>query len=204
MTSRHQAARPQGENSPAYLRVIRGAIVLMAAWVTLSVMCAEVVGFPNGYGWPLLILRPVGFPQPPGWIVVVDIAAGCVSIGAAAAVGLSCRRAISRQIQFRLRTLFGATAVAAVVAAIWKATKGRSMALTFPCYEADGITTSVMFNPVLHVYSKWFPPLAQIRLGVLLGLACAIYVAGRSFIVLGMRCIGPTRRDPRAAGPISE
>jgi hypothetical protein len=187
------------------LRVIRGAIIAMAAWIYLCVVSAEVVGFPNLYCWPLVVIRPEELPQPPAWVVVIDVAAAFLVLGATALVTMWCWRAVAHQIQFRLSTLLGATAILAVVGAIWRA--GQDVFwIALSGSETDVLTTSLMFNPtlLLHWQPTWFPPLPLIRLGVLLGLACTIYIAGLCIVMLGTRCLGLTRRVHCAAGPVSE
>lgn len=216
MPRHHEAARAQGENRPAYHRVVRWAIVTMAVWVTLCVVCVELTSFPFVYGWPLLVIGFGGGLPPPEWAVFVDFLAACIAIGATVLVALRVHRVTSHRVQFRLSTLFRAITVCALTAAIWRAGDGFEGGFTVSDVDAQGRIARLCAGPHREVFDTlvaldltvrhpwlpdWFPPIIFVRLGVLLGLACTIYIAGRSFIMLGKRCLGPTRRKRGAAGP---
>src|SRR5215469_7223867 len=81
------------------------AIVLLALWITVSILWVELAGFPYLYGWPLLVLRPPGYDQPHAWVWVVDLLAACLSLGSTWVVAIRICRARMRGLQFRLATL---------------------------------------------------------------------------------------------------
>src|SRR5512146_1133905 len=102
-------------------QIARWVILALALWVMISLVFAELAGFPRHYGWPLSVIRFEGFAisvQPPLWVWLVNLAAGSLILAGTYSAFVQCTRAFARRFQFGLATLFGLIATVAVTAAI--------------------------------------------------------------------------------------
>jgi hypothetical protein len=185
--------------SPRRIKSTRVPIVALALWVTISVLWAELVGAPHLYGWPLLVLRPEDCSQPDAWVWIVDLIGACVLLAATWLVASWCFRTIARGFQFRLSTLLGVAATVAVIVAVWRwsADHLADVFIRFGDQDEDEMGTSAMLD--LTGFLVWSPPWILpmrlvVRLGVVSGLGCAVYVAGCLFANAVRRCLGVTRR----------
>lgn len=141
----------------------------------------ELAGIPHLYGWPLCVIRPKGCDQPPAWVWAVNLAFGITVLAAIWCLAATCLRVVSRGFQFRLATLFGIIAVAAIIAALYRATLDHLDALIVQSSEnrfATVVTVDLM--GLWNWMPAWLQPVALlVRLGALFGLGCLIYLAGR-------------------------
>lgn len=167
-----------------------GAIVIVAIWITAAIFWAELGGIPHLYGWPLTVLRPEGYDQPSVWVWIVDALGAFAAITATWWMAVRCCRAINRGYQFRLSSLLGAVATIAVIAAIWRWSDDHlgDLFVSLDDQADDEIGTSAMVQ--LTAFMVWLPPLVRpfqlvVRLGVVAGLGCAVYLAGWLSLRLG-------------------
>jgi len=160
----------------------RGTIVALALWVTVSILWTELGGIPNVYGWPLHVVRMVGWNQPSAWVWGVDFASAIVSLAATWFLAMRAWIAVTKGLQFRLSTLLGVTTAFAVVAAVWRWSDDNfgDVVIPFDIRGEEGVVgTSAYLD--LTAFMMWLPILRLhlgVRLCVASGLGCAIYVAG--------------------------
>jgi hypothetical protein len=170
--------------------------LLLAIWITNSVLVAELGGVPHLYGWPLLVLRPEGFDQPRAWVWAVDFLGACVLLGSTWAVGIRICRAQARGMRFRLATLLGVVAATAAVAAVWRWSADHLLfeVAQFGDQGDDLLGTSAVLD--LTAFMAYLPHWARpaqviVRIGVLAGLGCTAYVVGRALVALAGGLLAP-------------
>ena len=158
--------------------LVRGLIVAVAAWVGVSVLLAETVGFPNWYGWPLMIMRQPGYPQPPIAVVSFNLVFACLVAAATWFVAKRLISALATNFQFRLSTLLGVIAALAVLGGVWRGTFNYLGVLSLSFSSNDNYGTYAVLDFTAHMIR--LPPsiLVVVQLGVAFGMGCAIYVAG--------------------------
>lgn len=167
-------------------RIVRRLILALGLWATISLVFAELAGFPRHYGWPLWIIRLEGFAvsvQPPLWVWLVNLAAGSLILAGTYGAVVHCTR--SRGFQFGLATLFGLIATVAVTAAICRLKSEIPGSQVYPPLPSAGFAGTFIIYVLVDLTASRVelpPPIQPLRLvvraGVLFGLACTIYQMG--------------------------
>jgi len=179
---------------------IRWWLWLIIGWVSYSVLCAELLGYPHVYGWPLWVARSEEAPPPPAWVVLANLLFALMAVGATILVARWCSRIPAGRIQFRLSTLMGLVAVIAVLLGAWRA--NIQGVLNFqPSISSGPIPVIVVIVDLTCEYGFrpiWMrgPLSLFIRLGVVLGLACSIYSAGRFAVRIVERLMRRKSKSP--------
>jgi hypothetical protein len=170
------------------LRIARWLILALAFWVTISLLLTEFAGLPRRYGWPLWVGRFEGFAvsaQPPFWVWLVNLAAGSLILAGTYGAVVHCTRVLASGFQFRLATLFGLIATAAVIAAIGRLKSEVPGSQVYPPLPSAGFAGTFIIYVLVDLTASRVelpPPFQPMRLavraGVLFGLACTIYGMG--------------------------
>ena len=181
---------------------IRWWLWLIVGWVFSAILCAELLGYPHVYGWPLWIVRVEEAPPPSTWVVLANLLFAMMAVGATILVARWCSRIPAGRIQFRLSTLMGLVAVVAVLLGAWRANIQYHDLLSSGKRSEDHpaeLFTFFIVNLTCEYGHRpiWMrgPLSLFIRLGVLLGLACSIYSAGRFAVQIVERLM---RRKPKS------
>lgn len=186
---------------------VRWIFLALAGWATISLLLAEFAGLPRCYGWPLSVIRFEGFAvsaQPPYWVWLVNLTAGSLTLAGTFYAAIHCTRALARGFQFRLATLFGLVAVAAVIAAICRLRSEVPGSQVYPPLPSAGFAGTFIIYVLADLSASRvaLPPPMQplgpvVRAGVLFGLACALYSAGSLGVRLADRCLRAIQSGPQ-------